>query len=204
MNDFSRIVNDEAIGAAVPALEANGFKVTIVADATAAKDAVLAQVPKGAAVFTVTSETLEATGIAATINDSGDYDAVRPKLAALRGDESKRAEQRELGASPEFVLGSVQAITQDGRVLIASATGSQLPAYAYGAGSVIWVVGAQKIVKDMNEAFARLEQYVFQLENERAMKAYGSGSGINKVLTINKEVNSERIHVIIVKEALGF
>jgi L-lactate utilization protein LutC len=203
MRDFSQIVSDEAIGAAVTALEANGFTVTIAANAAAAKDSVLTALPNGAEVFTTTSETLDATGIAAAINDTGDYDAVRPKLASLTGEDSKQ-EQRRLGSAPAYVVGSVHAVTQDGRVLVASATGSQLPSYVYGAGTVIWVVGAQKIVENMDEALARLEQYVFPLENKRAMKAYGSGSSINKVLMVNKEFEPGRIQVVIVKESLGF
>jgi L-lactate utilization protein LutC len=204
MADFTQVAQDEAIGAAVTALEANNFKVTVVDTAVGAKDAVLAALPKGAEVFTVTSRTLDDTGIRAAINESGDYDAIQPKLNAMMGDATKKAEQRRLGSAPEYVVGSVHALTQDGRALIASATGSQLPSYAYGAGNVIWVVGAHKIVKDMHEAFERLEQHVFPLEDERAQQAYGTHSSINKVLTVNKEANPERIRIIIVKETLGF
>lgn len=48
----------------------------------------------------------------------------------------------------------------------------------------------------------RIEKYVLPLENERAMKAYGVGSAINKVLIVNKEVIPGRIHIILVKEKL--
>jgi len=89
-------------------------------------------------------------------------------------------------------------------VMIASATGSQLPAYVYGSSHVIWIVGSQKIVKDMEEGLKRIYEYVFPLENERAMKAYGMGSGVNKLLIVNKEVSLGRITIIIVKEKLGF
>ena len=50
----------------------------------------------------------------------------------------------------------------------------------------------------------RINEYVFPLENERAMKAYGMASSINKVLLINKESTAGRITMIIVKEKLGF
>ncbi len=204
MTHFNSIANDAVIDRTARALEANGFKVEIAKDGEAARKTVLSTLPKGAEVLTVTSQTLETIGLATSINDSGEYDAVRPKINALWGDPSKKGEQRKLGAAPDYVVGSVHALTHDGHALVASATGSQLPAYAYGAGQVIWVVGAQKIVKDMDEAKERLESHVFPLENERAKKAYGSGSGINKLLTINKEVAAGRIHVVIVKQALGF
>ena len=97
----------------------------------------------------------------------------------------------------------MHAVTEDGKVIIASATGSQLPAYAYGSSHVIWVVGSQKIVKDLDEGMKRVYEYVLPLENERAKKAYG-GSSINKLLIFNKEGTAGRITMIIVKEKLGF
>ncbi len=202
---YDIIVNDEAIDTAAKALEANGVSVTVVQDGTEAKKAVLGKLPKGAEVMTATSVTLDATGIATAINESGDYDSVRNKLNSMYGDESKKSEQRKLGAAPDYIVGSVHAVTQDGLVLVASNTGSQLPAYAYGAGTVIWVVGAQKIVKDMAEAHDRLKTHVLPLENERAHKAYGvPGSNISKMFELHKEVQPGRIHMVIVKERLGF
>ena len=114
------------------------------------------------------------------------------------------AEMKKLGAAPEWAIGSVHAVTEDGKVVVASATGSQLPAYAYGSLHVLWIVGAQKIVKDMNEATKRVYEYVLPLESERAMKAYGMGSNVNKELIFNKEVTPGRITMIIVKEKIGF
>jgi hypothetical protein len=205
MTDFKNIADDAAIETAKAAFAANNIKVTVVADAAAAKDAVLGILPKGAEVFTATSETLRTTGIAAAINESGDYDAVLPKLMTLMGDPTKKREQRKIGAAPDFVVGSVHAITQDGHALIASNTGSQLPAYAYGAGHVIWVVGAHKLVADLAEAEQRLVEHVFPLEDVRAQEAYGiEHTAINKKLIVNAEAAEDRIEIILVKEALGF
>ncbi|HEV7454759.1 MAG TPA: LUD domain-containing protein [Candidatus Saccharimonadales bacterium] len=204
MTDYKIIADDTAIETAKTALEANNFKVTVVADAAAAKETVLAKLPKGSEVLTVTSETLKTTGIAAAINESGDYDAVMPKLMVLMGDPSKKQEQRKIGAAPEYVIGSVHALTQDGHAIIASNTGSQLPAYAYGAGHVIWVVGAQKIVTDLADAEQRLSQHVLPLEDVRAQEAYGIHTAVNKKLVFNKEVAPDRVEIVIVKEVLGF
>ena len=201
---YDTVVSDDTINTAKQALEANGMTVEVVADGEAAKQAVLDLLPKKAEVLTVTSKTLEALGLNAAINESGDYDALRPKLNAMWGDDSKKRDQRKLGAAPDYVVGSVHALTEDGKALIASATGSQLPAYLYGAGQVIWVVGGQKIVRDIEDAQKRLEGHVFPLENDRAKEAYGTGSGINKLVFFNKEVQPSRVHIIIAKEKLGF
>lgn len=201
---YDTVVSDAIIAKTSQALESNGFTTEVVMSGEDAKAAVLQKIAKGAEVLTVTSQTLENTGIAAAINDSGDYDAVKPKLMQLMGDESKKREQRKLGAAPDVVVGSVHAVTQDGQVLIASNTGSQLPAYAYGADTVIWVVGAQKIVADLAQAEDRLTTHVFPLENERSKQAYGAPSNISKQLIYSREVRPGRVHIIIVKQALGF
>ena len=112
---------------------------------------------------------------------------------------------QQLGAAPDWAVGSVHALTQEGEALIASATGSQLPAYAYGASHVIWVVGTQKIVGNLEEGMRRIHEYTLPLESERARKAYGvPGSAVNKMLIVRGEVNKERITVIMVREKLGF
>ena len=204
MSQYDTVASDEAIQTTVKNLENNGFVVTVADTAEAAKQAALDLIPKGAEVLTSTSKTLEALELDKTLNESGDYDAIRPKLNAMWGDPTKKRDQRKLGAAPDYMIGSVHAVTQDGNVLIASNTGSQLPGYTYGAGTVIWVVGAQKIVKDMQDAKQRLEQHVFPLENERSKEAYGMPTFVSKLLEYRREVTPDRVHIVIVKEALGF
>jgi L-lactate utilization protein LutC len=202
--DFSKSAKPEVIGRASEALAANGFNVVVVETGAQAKQEVLNLIPKNAEVMTMTSVTLDSIGIAKAINDSGDYDSVRLKLNTMNRATQGR-DMQKLGAAPTYTIGSVHAITQDGKVVIASNTGSQLPAYAYGASKVIWVVGAQKIVKNLDEAMKRIYDYVLPLESERAKKAYGApGSFVSKLLIVNKEVAKDRITIVIVKEPLGF
>jgi len=115
---------------------------------------------------------------------------------------------RKLGAGPDFALGSAHAVTETGSILFASLTGSQLPAYAYGAGSVIWVVSTKKIVKDLEEGFERIESHIVPLESVRARKAYGLPETFNsypsKVLVFNREIQPGRVKLVFVKEDLGF
>jgi hypothetical protein len=113
-------------------------------------------------------------------------------------------EMRKIGASPDYVVGSVHAVTEQGQVLVASASGSQLGPYASGSGTVIWVVGAQKIVPDLEEGFRRINEYSYPLEDARAQEAYGMSSAINKILIVNGEFRPRRITVVLVKERLGY
>jgi len=63
-----------------------------------------------------------------------------------------------LTGQPDFALGSVHAITREGTLVIASASGSQLASYVWGAANVIFVVGAQKLVTTAEEARERIEK----------------------------------------------
>jgi len=200
---FSKLASDKTIEKTVKSLEKNGIKAIVVGNGGGAKKKVLSILPEGAEVFTMTSQTAEGISLAKTINESKKYNSVRNKLMAMDRNTQNR-EMAKLGATPEFVIGSVHAVTEDGQLLIASASGSQLPAEAYSAGKVVFLVGTQKIVKDLQEGLKRIYEYSYPLEDERAQKAYGMRSGVNKILIINKEMTPGRITVILIKENLGF
>lgn len=201
--DFTQIADQSTIDKTIEALNAKGFSAIFAADAKAAREAVQNIIPEGAEVLTNTSATLDETGITEVIEESGDFDPVRPKFYALAGDPSKGKEKRQLGSAPDYAIGSAHAITEDGDILIASASGSQLAGYVFGAEKVILVVGAQKIVKDLTEARERLQKHVFPLEDARALKAYGTNSAILKEFIFHGEAPG-RVHVVILGEAVGF
>lgn len=202
-NQYGQLATDETIQRTVDALAANNFSVVVVDSGQEAKKKVLEMIPQGSDVFTMSSQTLEAIGVDKEINESGKYNAVRPKLFSMDRKIQGR-EMAKLGAAPDWVVGSVHAVTQDGHLVIASNTGSQLSAEAYAGGKIVFVVGCQKIVKNTDEGMKRIYEYSLPLEDERARKAYGMASAVNKILIINKEIMPERIIVFLVKEKLGF
>lgn len=203
--NYKQVPSDSVINKTIGALSARGFAAKLVATKAEAKRAVLSLIAKGSEVMTMTSKTLDEVGLAETINgESSEYVSLKNKLMSMDRSTQSR-EMQEIGAAPAVAIGSVHGITEDGQIIIASATGSQLPAYAYGAEKVIWVVGAQKISKNLDDAMKRLNEYVLPLESERARIAYGvEGSNISKLLIMNNEFTPNRIHVILVKEELGF
>lgn len=201
--DFAKLASNQTIAKVVKALENNGINAVVTENGNEAKKKVLEMLPQGAEVFTVSSQTAEVISLAEEINQSQRFNSVRNKLMTMDRKTQER-EMAKLGASPEFVVGSVHAVTEDGHLLIASATGSQLSAEAYSGGKVIFLIGTQKIVKDTPEGLRRIYEYSYPLEDERAQKVYGMKSGVNKILITNKEVKPDRITVILVKENLGF
>jgi hypothetical protein len=193
----------ERLERAAAALTAHGFTVEILEDAAAARARVKDLIPEGSSVFTGASETLRLSGIEEDINASGRYRAVRPRVLAM--DRVTRAEDiRRLLASPDVAMGSVAAVTETGSLVIASASGSQLPSYAGGAARAIWIVGAQKVVPDLSTALRRVEDHCLPLESARARVAYGQPSAVNRLLILNAEFLPGRGTVLLLREAIGF
>ncbi|MBI2020381.1 LUD domain-containing protein [Candidatus Daviesbacteria bacterium] len=205
MDKWNTLADQQTIDRTIQALNSNGINAKFVQTGEQAKEVVLEMIPQGAEVFTQTSITLETIEILADLNQSGRYDSVRKKLNHMNR-ETQNSMMQKLGAGPDWTIGSVHAVTEDGYIFIASNTGSQLSAYSGGAIYVIWIVGAQKIVKDNDEALKRIYEYVLPLESERANKAYNitTGSNVSKLLIVNKEVKPGRISLILVGEKLGF
>jgi len=201
--EFTKLASHGKIERTVKALEANGMHTLVAENAEEAKKIVLDLVPQGAEVYTNQSKTLETLGLFDEFDKSGRYQAIRPKVMSLDR-KTQGNEIRKLRSIPEYIVGSVHAITEDGKVLISSFGGSQLAPYAAGAAKVIWVVGTQKLVRNLDEGFRRIEEYSYPLEDERLLAALGIHSAIGKTLIVNREVVPGRITIVLVKAELGY
>lgn len=199
---FDTIPSDEVIQKTAQALKANGIEAFIVDNKAQAKQKLFELVPLGAEIMNNTSVTMDSIGATAEILNSGKYNPVRTKLM---DPNVTPKEKGILGATADYTTGSVHAITQEGSLMVASNTGSQLGSEAYPSPHLVFVAGAQKIVKDRDEGFKRIYEHSLPLEAERAKKAYGAaGSNVSKILIIDKEIKPDRIKMILVKEILGF
>jgi len=199
---FDTLPDEQTLAATVTALEEHGFSVEVVDDLEAARQAVLTRIPHGSSVMTNTSVTLQQTGIADSVNDGGPYDSARVKMAELDF-ATQLQEMKAIGGQPDYALGSVHAITRDGTLVIASASGSQLASYAWGASNVIFVAGAQKLVPTLEAARDRIYGHSLVLEDARAVAAYGQHSSVGKILEIHSELPG-RIHIVLVRQVVGF
>jgi hypothetical protein len=201
--EFARVASDEDIATVVAALTAKGMAAEVFENRAEARSRVFDLLPERAEVYTGLSKTLEILGLHEEINASSRYISLRSQVEKLGREGRMSRTGRKLMANPEYVIGSVHAITHRGQVLIASGSGSQLAGYAFGASHVIWVVGAQKIVRDLDEGLRRIWEYSYPLENERMQTLYGMDSFPAKILLFEGEMPG-RISVLLVKEALGF
>jgi hypothetical protein len=197
------LADDATIAKTIDALKTRGITGMVVENGQAAKAKVLEIIPKDAWVMHASSVTLETIGLIPEIDESGKYKSVKNQLKSMDR-ATQRPHMLKLGSAPEWIVGSVHAVTQDGIAIIASNTGSQLPGYAHGAEHVIWVVGAQKIVPNLDEAMKRLYEYVYPLEDKHMRTLYNVGSNVSKLLIFQKEIVPNRVTLIFVKEKLGF
>jgi hypothetical protein len=200
---FGQVASDEQIATTVQALNEHNIQTVVVDSAEAARQYVLGLIPKGAEVHIAASRTADVIGLTAEIEETGNYQAIRPQLRKIDRVTQPR-EFRKLAASPDFMLGSVHAVTEKGQVLIASGGGGQIGPYASGAGTVIWIVGAQKLVATLEDGLRRIQEYAYPLENERMQAATGRASHLNQILIINGSLMPNRLKMVIVKENLGF
>jgi LUD domain len=200
---FTDPAPEQTLERAAAALTAHGFTVEILDDAAAARTRIKDLIPAGASVFTGASETLRLSGIDADINTSGRYDSVKTRGLAM--DRSTELDEIwRLMSTPDVIVGSVHAVTETGSLVVASASGSQLPGYAGGAARAIWIVGAQKVVPDLPTALSRVEDHCLPLESARAQAVYGQPSAINRLLILNAELYPGRGTVLLLREAIGF
>jgi acyl-CoA hydrolase len=200
--EFAGEADTAAFDRASEALGAHGFDVRIVDDAATARAIVLSLLPEGAEVGEGASRTLDEIGLTEAIEKSGRFDAIRPRTRSMDRATQMR-EIRKLGAAPDVQVNSVQALTEDGYMVLASQTGSQLGPVAMGAGKVILIVGLQKIVPDLATAFRRVEEYCYPIVDAMAQEAYGRHSAVNKMLVLSGEAIPGRTTVVMVRRPVG-
>jgi hypothetical protein len=200
--DFAAPANDAEVDLLAANLRERNLEVVIVESAADVKGAVMQRIPEGAQVHSGKSKTLEDSGVFKELMESDRYDFIRRRTMkmdrATQGDEI-----RTLSAAPDVMLGSVQAVTQAGQLVVTSASGSQIGPYASGAGKLILVVGSQKIVPDLDTAFRRIEEYVFPWEDARLREQMGIGTAITRTLIIERDFRPGRTTIILVREPIG-
>jgi hypothetical protein len=194
--------SEEDIAAVAAALGHNHIEAIVVDTASEARERVLALVPEGSEVHWAKSRTLDELGLPDVLLDGSRFDPVRPKYQGLDRRTQGR-EIRKISAAPDFMLGSVQAVTRDGALVAASYSGSQIGPYAMGAGRVILVVGSQKIVPDLETALRRVRETVMPYEDARLREQMGRGTHLARLLITYMEPMPGRTTVIIVREPIG-
>ncbi len=200
---YARVPGRDVIDATVAAMKARGFDVVTAENGHEALEKLKGIVPKGASVMTGSSTTLNEIGFSALLAEGVWNDLHKQVLEEQ--DQAKRADiRKEAAIKADFFIASVNALSKNGELVSCDASGSRVSAYPFDAKRLVLVVGAQKIAVSLEEAMARVREYAFQLEDQRARKAYGMGSALAKWVILEREIVPHRVTVILVNEKLGF
>ncbi|MBI4830205.1 MAG: lactate utilization protein [Candidatus Lindowbacteria bacterium] len=195
------------------ALEANNIECVLAENKQAALQKALEMIPEGATVGLGGSVTVDQIGLLAKLR-SGKYtlyDQYAPDL-----DMEENMKRRKQGLTAQYFVTGTNAITSDGQLVNVDGMGNRVAAQAFGPDKVIIVAGRNKIVKDVHEAFDRLEKIAGPMNAKRwnapnpcvdigACIDCDSPARICNIYTIIRRMMIPgRITVILVNDSLGF
>ncbi|HME52685.1 MAG TPA: lactate utilization protein [Candidatus Lokiarchaeia archaeon] len=201
---WTKMPSDATITSTVAAMQKRGFTVITVDNKAKALQKLKQLLPAKAEVMTGSSTTLGQIGFMEYyMSGKNPWKCLGPEVYNEK-DPVKQKLLRRKSDTAEYFVASVNAVAATGELVACDRSGSRVSAYPFAADHVVLVVGVQKIMKTLDEAIKRVREYVFNLENERAMKAYGTPSGMGKWVIIENEYTKDRITIILCKESIGF
>jgi L-lactate utilization protein LutC len=156
---WAELADEDTVKRTSEALRARGVRVDFLQTREEGLKRLIERIPTGAEVMTGSSTTLKEIGFVDLLKGGKhQWNNLKDEIVKEK-DPLKQMELRKRSVTAEYFLGSVHAVTQSGEVIIASNTGSQLPSYAFSSNNVVWVVGAQKIVLNLEEGMRRVREY---------------------------------------------
>lgn len=204
--NYSKLASQEMIDKVITALKERNVEAIVVKNKAEALAKIKELIPHGASVNNGSSTTLSEIGYVDYLK-SGTHGWNNLHAAVIaEKDPVRQAELRNASLFAEYYLGSVHALAETGEMIIASASGSQLPPIVFTSKNVIFVVGTQKIQATYEEAMKRVREYVVPLEDKRMKSTGAAGTVLAKIVTFEREpaFMGRSIRVILVKEKLGF
>ena len=148
------------------ALIQRNIHTSIAENAAEAKQFLMDLIPRNSEVYVSTSETLDSIGYTEHISQSNSYKSLNELVTAETNLDTQKDVRRRVTTIADYFVGSVQAISASGEVIIASGSGSQIAAYVYGAKKVFWVAGIQKICQDLPSAIERVRGYTLETHDQ--------------------------------------
>jgi len=205
--NYTELASKEVLAKVSAALIANNFMPEVVATKEAALARIKELIPQGASVMNGTSTTLEEIGYIDYLK-AGQHGWINLHEKIINEKDQAKQSMLRKSTVPDFYLGSVHAVTENGELVIASASGSQLPFLAFTAANLVLIVSTQKVVPTLTDALGRIDTQIVPLEDARMKTVYGPNSGTvhAKTLILHKEGKAmgRKAHVVFVEEKLGF
>lgn len=204
--NYETLANMEAVKKTINALAERGIQAIVVSGRAVALEKLKSLIPNGASVMNGSSRTLEEIGFVDYLKSGNHGWKNLHEEIILEKDPAKQAILRKQAVLSDYYLGSVHAVAETGQLVIASNSGSQLPHIVSTSPNLIFVVGGQKLVPNLDAALTRVREYVLPLEDKRMKDAGMAGSAISKLLIFEREpaFMGRKVSIIFVNEKLGF
>ncbi len=202
--EWSRLPNESTLKETINNIKSRGINVILTENKKEALEKIKELIPMRAEVSNGSSTSLNEIGFTDYLKDGKHgWKNLHEEILKEKNQE-KQADLRRKSVTADYFLGSINAIAKTGELVACDASGSRVTAYPFAAKHLILVAGIQKIVPSLEDAFKRIRQYVYPLENERAKKVYGMGSTTGKWVIIEREIFQGRTTLILIKENIGF
>ncbi|KXS15907.1 DUF1121-domain-containing protein [Gonapodya prolifera JEL478] len=203
---YSPAASDALFQKAVDGLTKAGFVVYPVATKAEALEKLKSIAPAGASVSNGYSSSAVDVGFIDFLKSTDKYKNYHALLLAEQ-DQAKQAKLRQEGYAADYFFSSPNAIGSDGVFVIADLTGTKT-AGTGPSGNLVLLAGSNKIVEGGKDAaLKRLYDYVVPLESLRSHLVFGvEKSAANNVVVVSgaNPWGPKRIHIVLVKESLGF
>lgn len=204
--NYNTLATKESLDKSILSLESKGYKVFNTQNSSEALEKIKEIIPEGVSLMNGSSTTLNQIGFTDFLkNNNHKWNNLHAAIVS-ETDPIKQSKLRKEATLSDYYIGSVHAITEDGDMIIASNTGSQLPNIVFSSTNLVFVIGTQKIVNNLSSAMERLESYVKLLEDERSKATYGVPTSVNKIVIFKGENThmGRTVNIVFVNELLGF
>jgi len=203
---YDTLATKEVIDETIKNLAGNNVEGIFVETSKEALEKIKELIPAGASVMNGSSVTLEQIGFVDYLKGETHAWNNLHKGIIDEKDTEKQMVLRKHAVLSDYYLGSVHALSQTGEFIVASNSGSQLPHIVYTSPNLIFVVGAQKLVPNLEEGMKRLTEHVIPKEDVRMMEKFNIHTYPSKILIFKREAAflQRKVRMIIVNEKLGF
>lgn len=214
MDDHQMIWNEMIAKQIINHLKQRRMEGSYAPSAAQAMDEIIAMIPPDSSVYRCGSLTTVGLGVWQRLADIPGVEIIDPYAPGLTAEEA--FEVRRKGLTADFMIGSSNAITLDGKLVNLDATGNRVAAMTFGPKKVILAVGMNKVAPDLDTAMARVKHYcapvnAIRLNFQTPCKEQGLCTDCrspqrvcNMWSIIEGHMLKNRIHVKLIGENLGY
>lgn len=197
----------------VEALQKNRMQASLVDEAEQVAPAVMAMIPAGSSVAMGGSMTMIQTGVLQALRGRDDIELIDRFADGISPEQAMDCFRRGLLADV-FITGA-NAITEKGELVYVDCNGNRVAPILFGPRKVIVISGCNKIVPDLDSAHRRIRYFVAPTNARRLNRPTPCAETgqcqdcsspqriCNYTAVVHKQVDKERLHVLLVADELG-